>query len=387
MLEIKRRFMQTKVIVKYLITILYCKIKREKINDVWLISERGDDARDNGYVFYRYLKNNHPEINVKFVVKKKSVDYKKIEKDDVIIYQSFKHIELFLTSKYLISTHIQGTSPEFRSFMKLAKRGMVKPLGKQIMLQHGITKDVVGILLKKNNPFLDLFICGANPEYEFILGNYGYSDNVIKLTGFARYDTLENKSKNQILLMPTWRNYLYKSSEKEFLKSEYFKRYNELINNNELCNILKELNYKLIFYPHYEVQKYIKHFKTNCENIIIADFDNYDVQELLNESKMLITDYSSVFFDFAYMKKPIIYYHFDYDRYRKTQYKPGYFDYKKNGFGEVYNNLEDLLKEIKTSSEEGFCMKAKYKNRINSFFPFCDNCNCERVYNEIINLS
>ena len=45
---------------------------------------------------------------------------------------------------------------------------------------------------------------------------------------------------------------------------------------------------------------------------------------------MLITDYSSIFFDFGYLNKPVIYSHFDYNEYRANHFRKGYFDYIKN---------------------------------------------------------
>ena len=55
-------------------------------------------------------------------------------------------------------------------------------------------------------------------------------------------------------------------------------------------------------------------------------------QDLLNNSSVLLTDYSSVFFDFAYLKKPVIYYHPENDSYH---YEGSYFDYETMGFGDV----------------------------------------------------
>ena len=63
---------------------------------------------------------------------------------------------------------------------------------------------------------------------------------------------------------------------------------------------------------------------------------NYDVQDLLKRSKILITDYSSVFYDFAYMKKEVIYYQFDYNDFFKKHYEIGNFNFEKNGFGPIF---------------------------------------------------
>lgn len=382
----KKRICQIWLILKYYVILAITKICCKKENNIWLISERGDEARDNAYVFYKYLKDKHPEICVKYVITKSSSDIQKIDEKDIVVYRSIKHITLFITAKYLISTHLQGCSPEFHSFMKLSKKGLVKVKGKQIMLQHGITKDLIPILFKQNNKDLNLIICGAKPEYDYMKRNFGYSKDEIKYTGFARFDRLEPQDKKQILLMPTWRDYLYKSDEKEFKNSDYFKRYNELINNKEILNLLEQENYKLIFYPHYEIQKYLHCFGTKSDRIVIASSTKYDIQNLLKESSLLITDYSSVYFDFAYMCKPVIYYHFDYKKYRETQYNEGYFNYEKNGFGPVVSNVDSLIKELKNAFERKFILNDEYLRRNSNFYKYHDKNNCERIYNEIIKL-
>ena len=133
--------------VLYLFALIIVKIARINNSDVWLISERGTDARDNGWHFYRYLKMNHPKIRVKYVISKQSADYDRIEKEDVIKYRSFKHYILFISAGKLISTHIMGASPEFSLFWRLDSRGLVKTKGERIFLQHGITQNYINIMM------------------------------------------------------------------------------------------------------------------------------------------------------------------------------------------------------------------------------------------------
>ena len=109
------------------------------------------------------------------------------------------------------------------------------------------------------------------------------------------------------------------------------------------------------------------------------------MQSLLKESKLLITDYSSVFFDFAYMKKPTLFYQFDEEKFFKTHYKRGYFNYKTHGFGIVSNNIERLLYEVDKAILVDFTLSEKYLQRINKFFPLYDKNNCQRIYNAILN--
>lgn len=384
--ELKRRIMQAYILSKYGLVWMYRIITRRKSTDVWLISERGDEARDNGYAFYKYLKKNHPEIDLKYVISRKSPDIDRIDRNDVVYYRSLKHIIIFLTAKYLISTHIQGTSPEFRSFMKLAKHNLVRCSGKEIMLQHGVVQSYMPIMLKDNNPRLSLIISSSESEKKFFKNGFGYSEKQIVKSGLARYDYITSKPKKQILLMPTWRDYLYKSSKKQFEMSRYYNVFNSLINNKKLQKVLDENDYILVFYPHYEVQRFIKSFNTTSKKIIIANRNEYDVQRLLEESKILVTDYSSIHMDFAYMKKPLAYYQFDYEVFRSTQYKEGYYSYAKNGFGPVLKTEKSIIEFIRKHINNDGIMESKYKERGKKFFSFSDRKNCERIYKAIIGL-
>ena len=98
---------------------------------------------------------------------------------------------------------------------------------------------------------------------------------------------------------------------------------------------------------------------------------------------MLITDYSSIAFDFAYMKKPIIYYQFDSDEYYKKHYNKGYFNYYNDGFGEIVKTEKELIKSMVNTSINS--IESKYLKNINRFFEIRDENNCERYYSTIIN--
>ena len=111
--------------------------------------------------------------------------------------------------------------------------------------------------------------------------------------------------------------------------------------------------------------------------------NEFDYQSLLSTSSLLITDYSSVFFDFAYLKKPIIYSQFDYDEYRKNHYKKGYFDYRKDGFGDVVVNEADVIKCVFDSYNNDFKLKPTFEKKHDDFFQLYDNKNNERIYEEI----
>ena len=253
----------------------------------------------------------------------------------------------------------------------------------RVFLQHGITKDDADWLYYNKCKFR-YFICGAKREYEFIKNKFGYPEGNVIYTGFARFDNLYNNNVNdkQILVMPTWRNWLGRETnalgEKIVFKdTDYFKNWESFLNDGKFIDFIEKENITILFYPHINMQKYIDEFNFKSKNIIVCKTD-VDIQKILKESSIMITDYSSVYMDFAYMKKPVIYYQFDYEEYRKKQYKDGYYDYNIDGFGPVATNSDELLNVFVNNYNNG--LDEKYYLRMNSFFEIRDQNNCKRIY-------
>ena len=122
---IKRRAIQLLHYMVFLLAKFYVYITNQNVKDIWLIAERGYDARDNAYVLYKYIKNNHPEIECKYVISKNSFDFERIDKSDVVLHNSWENYILFITAKILISTHICGYSPDMNVFSKLDEYNML----------------------------------------------------------------------------------------------------------------------------------------------------------------------------------------------------------------------------------------------------------------------
>ena len=114
-----------------------------------------------------------------------------------------------------------------------------------------------------------------------------------------------------------------------------------MLNNIDLIDILNKTGYKIIFKLHPNFFKFIHLFENYNKNIIFDYSSRY--VDLFNDSSLLITDYSSVAFDFAYIKKPVLYYQYSDD----YNFKERYFDYHTLGFGDVVNNENDLIISIK----------------------------------------
>ena len=347
---------------------------------LWLVMERGFDARDNAYWFFRYLREQQPQINACYVIERSSPDYEKVSRlGKTVPWRSIQHYLMYLSADMLISTHVQPCAPDLMAYYHLRQIG-VRPRGKQIFLQHGIIKDEMKWM---RYPALkvDFFASGGKSEYDYLASEFGFPEGVVRYTGLCRFDNLirGNKPSNEILVMPTWRGSDYPQGE-AFYDTAFYRRFQSMLENPSLLQLLEERDLKLIFYPHIELQKELDKFQSPSERIILAGWRDYDVQDLLMRCSLLITDYSSVFFDAGYMEKPVIYYQFDIEEFRKFHYQEGYFSYEKHGFGPVVQTEEMLMKVLKECAANDFRMQKKYLDRLEAFYPVRDERNCERTY-------
>ena len=127
-------------------------------------------------------------------------------------------------------------------------------------------------------------------------------------------------------------------------------------------------------------------FHTDSVRVTIAALGQFDVQTLLMESAAMVSDFSSVQFDFAYMKKPLLYYQFDEAQYWGVHHDVGFFDYRRDGFGPVVTTPEALLDAIGDALGRDGVMAPDYAQRVDQIFPAVDDRNCARNYQAIAEL-
>ena len=348
--------------------------------NLWLVMERGFDARDNGYWFFRYLREQQPQINARFVISRTSPDYDKVARlGPTCEWRSLKHYLMYLAADMLISTHVQPCAPDLMAYYHLRRIG-IRARGKQIFLQHGIIKDEM-MWMRYPTMKVDFFASGGKMEYDYLEKEFGFPDGVIRYTGLCRFDNLirGNNPSGEILVMPTWRGSNYPQGE-QFRETAFYRHFQSLLENPRLLSLLEERDMKLIFYPHIELQKELDKFRSPSERVVLAGWQDYDVQTLLMRCDLLITDYSSVFFDLGYMEKPVIYYQFDKEEFLKYHYQKGYFSYEDHGFGPVVQTEEELADAVAECAANDFRLDEKYRRRLDAFYSVRDERNCERTY-------
>lgn len=354
--------------------ILYPFLRNKKI---WLFMDRRDSADDNAEQLFKYASSRDDNIKKYFTVLQDSKDYGRLTSryENVLPFYSIKQRVIYLFADKIISSHPDENilNPFYGKNGDLYS-GFIT--SEKYFLQHGVTKDNISRWLRKFDKDLSLIVTVSDMERQsFLVKDYNYSPEIIQTLGFPRFDKLESKNlKKQILIMPSWRENIQKN---EFVlkNSKYFKGLNNLLNNEELIDYAKDKGYKIIFKPHPNLFKFIDLFDLD-ENIIVDDEKTY--HELFNESELLITDYSSVAFDFAYLKKPVIYYQYSDDY--NFDLSESYFDYESMGFGEVIKGENELIILIKDYLANNCKMKDVYTKRVDDFYKFTDKNNCKRVY-------
>ena len=357
----------------------------KKFKNTWLVCEEPFEARDNGYRFFKYMCENQPQQKCFYAIKKDSVDYKKVKNlGEVIEHGSIKHWLAYFLCRYNISSQ-KGGKPNAAvcSFMEL--NGRFKP--KNVFLQHGI---IINDLewLYADRSCIKYFITSTIPEAKFIDSRFGYPRGTVRLTGMPRLDNLHDVkiSPRRILIMPTWRYWFnLKSKQNEntdsnFETSEYLEKWLEILSCQKMKDLIKKHNLDVVFYPHRNMQNHIDIFKKIDSPVTVASWEDYDIQELLKSSEMMITDYSSVFFDMVYMKKPVIFYQFDEEKFRANQYAEGYFDYNSTPFGKSFKNCSDVLSELENIINSDFKVSDSYLAEHKKIFKYWDSKNSERIF-------
>lgn len=235
-------------------------------DNCWLISDRISFADDNGEHLYRYLLNNKPEINAWFVLDNQSKDWSRLEKEGfkLINYGSLEHQTALRYCSKLISSHaVWAKSP---SGERIDKK---KPF---VFLQHGVIKDDLSSWFKSFDPAIVVTTTVA--ERDSLLNEntrYKLTKKEIRLTGLPRHDKLLEYSgvkENVILVAPTWRksivgNYTKlskRSLNEKFFESSYAKAWTSFLNNPYLLELLTEKGYRIVFFPHPEIEPYLDGF-------------------------------------------------------------------------------------------------------------------------------
>ena len=181
------------------------------------------------------------------------------------------------------------------------------------------------------------------------------------------------KNKKIILYAPTWR-------DDNFYKKGHYRMNIEL----DLDKMQKELGneYIILLRMHYLITNNINIEK--YKGFVYDYSQGYDIQELYLVSDILITDYSSVMFDYSNLNRPIIFFTYDIEQYRDAL-RGFYFDFEEEAPGPLVVDTEGVIECLKSIDD----INKQYKNKKEKFYnKFChiDDGNKAKEILDAINL-
>lgn len=211
-----------------------------------------------------------------------------------------------------------------------------------LMDRYDIKEIYSGKLLEAGYPRIDLTLNASDEQKNKLYKQLGIDIN-----------------KKTILYAPTWRGTSLASPEVESEK---------LINE---INQLAKLNVNLLFRGHYFVENHA--YDLGMGEFIVPEYIN--TNELLSIVDVLITDYSSIGFDYMVTGKPIIYYIDDYVNYKEER---GLYFEAETLPGKLVNNIDELLEAVDTTINSNM-IHPLYKEAQQKFVPYEDGSVTQKV--------
>lgn len=340
----------------------------KKNNYIWLFGENlGKTANNNSFYFWKHVINKKKDSINKYIILEKNKSnrelYKELnekEKKSVVWRNSLKHFILFFKADmYFVTLSYRDIRPE-KFGNKEYNFKIERPL---VYLQHGVT--AMKKLGYKGNSYW-------NNMFRFVYYNKNIKEDLIEQNDFRKYqlyygkyfprykelvrrNNLELKNEtinNQILWFLTWREY----KDNSLASKMFIKKINYILKNEQLNKYLKDNNIKLRFCIHQLYKTNAEKFMEDVdkENIELVYASDIDLMDEIVKSKMLITDYSSLGFDFTFLKKPVVLFQPDRDDYLAKR--------------ETYCTIEELEQYSLDSIDEFVDTIINEKYGINEFF-------------------
>lgn len=362
---------------------------KRRYRNAWVFIDRDTDANDSAEDLYRWITLHHPEVNSWFLIRKNTEDWYRLKQAgfNLLAYGSLRHWAA-------LSNALHFASSQADRFITHSVPPQIRRRYKFTFLQHGVIKgDISGWLNPKT---IDLFVTSTEPEYQYVAGDspFRFGKKEVRLTGLPRHDALlqlasqaPSQGLPKILVMPTWRDYLVgtmtstsgsRTTSSEFNSTRFAREWGGFLQSESLLDLARQHNCEIVFMPHPNMHGYLDAFRLPDE-IRVASYQDTNLRPLLVEAKLLITDYSSMAFNAAYLEKPTIYFQFDRDEYfvGHTE-RPGYFDYERDGYGPVCRTSEQVISDLQSILCNGTANR--YLDRMAESFPVRDGGNCERVF-------
>lgn len=354
-------------------------------------------AQDNAFALFEWVQKNVTNNKMYYVIRKDSPQSEKLVKysDRVLYTGTKKYYQMVTKAHMLVSSdsplHLVGNVNRRNASSFYKEVIMKKPF---IMLQHGVTAMKSHASNKPWNAasgMIDYFIVTNTLEQEVVHQSMGYSYSQLPILGFSRWNLFgqnkkdEQQFNNKIIYVPTWRQWLNKATDEEFVHSDYYAQINKLLNNKKLSKLLSQYDTDFYVYLHPFMQRLTHNLNSSNKRMHILSSDDYDLGDLLRGGSLLISDYSSVVWDFAVQRKPVIFYQFDKSRYLK---KVGSLvDLDNLPIGKSFENDSQVVEQIAYYLERNFKIDDDISANIDDIFGSDKQDYSKNIYDFISRVS
>ena len=380
---------------KYILVRLFLHSRKIwKHKPIWLFIDKIYKGGDSSEYLYRFAKQQQDGICKYYLIDKDCPDYDRLKKDGYkpLVRRSLKHRIIFFAADMIV---ISNSTVYAFNDMSMRTTAYIRDLMNfhTVCVQHGMSVQKIAVAQNRLRDNLRLYFCASKYEIENLLRPiYGYENtNALQLTGVPRYDGLVNRDKKQILISPTWRMQAAVKVRKnegvardynpDFKETSYYRVYNSLINDERLISAAQQYGYRIAYVLHPIVSPQVDDFDRNDYVDIIPAIGDMSYEQMFCESSLMVTDYSGIQFDFAYMRKPLVYLH---HRDIPQHYEEGTYHYDTMSFGEICHDNDELIDLLCEYMATGCKMKPEYVRRADDFFAFNDHNNCQRIYDVML---
>ena len=357
----------------------------------WFFVDKVYKAGDSAEYLYRYASARDDGIVKDYVIDGSSGDHARLVADGYrpLKAGSLRHLLAFLHADLVFASNSTVCSLNgLKAWRSGPYRGLIH--FDTVCVQHGLSVQNIAVAQNRLVDNTRLYLLASSVEKENLSRPiYAYDDypDALQVTGVPRYDGLVSDDRKQILIHPTWRMQFAtpvtthegetRAYNPAFKDSEYFKVYSSLISNERLIRCAEETGYRIKFVLHPLASSQAGDFHGNESVEVIGASGRLDYEEVLSQSSLMVTDFSGVQFDFAYMRKPVVYFQ---PPELPPHYQESTFSYDTMAFGEICPDESGLVDLLCGYMQGGCRMKPGYEERMDSFFAFGDRRNCERSY-------
>lgn len=347
----------------------------------YLLFDNLDDSSSESndcFTLFEYLVRTGKRAS--YITKKESPEYKKaIEKgwnqNLIVISTNCFSLKCFFCLFFHALRYENIVTSHGRINFLLARFWKKSPYCSYIHAQHGV-------MWFKQSPFkhnlsplnYDKLVVSSYKEADFAI-QYGWEKDNLILSGLFRFDNLTPYTKSVknklILVMFTWRHSFDNNEvgSTSITHSIYNHKITNLFKNSKLNNIIKQHGLKVVFIPHHYLIDHGNGVIDFPKNTTIGNIKL--VSDYIKEADMLITDYSSVCFDFLYQEKPVIFYHLDFsdDSLQEKDKEEQMFVQKRNdSLFNICDKEGDVVRLVENYSIQNFELEKENKTIANSFF-------------------